>query len=403
MSHHFIQNIEYIKNPKYKDSYDPIFSEADNEYVFRMTTDIDELLQSSHIQGTKPQVVQGLIKNKMLALQQFVSDKSKGNMELQEALTLAVEVATTYLVEYIEFTYNPGFKAKKSLVASSQLDSLKENGYLELSFGNNPDFEAWRAQLLEQARAKYHGLEDWRGANSMSFHEQGYQIIEQFVRQNQILELISAYKGMDMELEYAAWDYAHFRQKWFRVSDDINSMNPTNYYHYDADVNVAKMLVYLTDVSLKDGPFRFVKGSNTEKRSVCVTALNHGLERGTNKKLKVYNKLYPRTLWNERKDLLMKFPIAFMGATHFGDDLHAQNPLTKYLLDKTEIFVRPAGSAILFDGFAGVHAGGNAAEGERLAVQIAFKRKDNGIKQLKKDLNRFKMKAKYSLKSLIKA
>jgi len=403
MSHHFIQDIDYIGNPKYKDSFSAVFSDEDNEYIFSLVKGVDDLLRVAQAEGTKPATTQAAIKSKMSSLQQFVEGKADKDKELLDALTLAIEEATNYLIGYAELTHNPGFRARQSRIDPGQLDFLSQNGYLELSFDTDPAFDNWRMKLLEQARTKYGSMEDWRGANPMNFNDEGYQIIEKFIRQNQVLELISAYKGMDMEMEYAAWDYAHFRQKWFRVSDDINSMNPTNYYHYDADVNVAKMLIYLTDVTLKDGPFRFVKGSNKEPRSLCVTALNHGLERGTNKKLKIYNKLYPRTLWNERKDLLMKFPVAFMGATHFGDDLYVENPLTKYLLEKTEVFVRPAGSAVLFDGFAGVHAGGNAAEGERLAVQVAFKRKDTGLKQFKKELNRIKMKTKYAIKSLTKA
>lgn len=64
-----------------------------------------------------------------------------------------------------------------------------------------------------------------------------------------------------------------------------------------------------------------------------------------------------------------------MGTTHFGDDLAENSPLSNHLLNNTVTFIRPKGTAVLFDGFNGIHAGGNADKGERLAVQIAFRRK----------------------------
>ncbi len=86
--------------------------------------------------------------------------------------------------------------------------------------------------------------------------------------------------------------------------------------------------------------------------------------------------LYGRGLFLYRKDLLMKFPVSFMGTTHFGDDLAENSDLSRYLLANTIVFTKPKGTVVLFDGFRGIHAGGNADTGERLAVQVAFIQKN---------------------------
>ena len=65
----------------------------------------------------------------------------------------------------------------------------------------------------------------------------------------------------------------------------------------------------------------------------------------------------------------MKFPKAFRGTTHFGDDLIEGSALSDYLLDRTITFTEKQGTAVLFDGFLGIHAGNNANQGERLAIQ----------------------------------
>ena len=84
---------------------------------------------------------------------------------------------------------------------------------------------------------------------------------------------------------------------------------------------------------------------------------------------------FSQNLFRNGRSLLMQFPTCFIGSTHFGDHLVEESELSRYLLDNTVVFTRPAGSCIVFDGFLGVHAGGNPLSGERLAVQIGFARR----------------------------
>jgi hypothetical protein len=83
-------------------------------------------------------------------------------------------------------------------------------------------------------------------------------------------------------------------------------------------------------------------------------------------------------------DVLASFPDSFVGSTHFGDYLDKDSILAQYLIQNTVDFTRKSGSAILFNGNLGVHAGGNPISGDRLIVQFGFQNKRSKVGRIKK-------------------
>lgn len=385
MEKHFIQNIDYVNNQYFikGNILNSNFSKSDNIKLLELINRIDTIASflinsSSQNYDKKFNEYAGECIDQIFRL---LAERSKGDLELKETLLSIHSEAIKLVKKHIRiFSENNDYDTEKvlnSLGSKSKdyIDSLNEQGYLEFSFDLTPEFLSWSHQQLDKARKTYENESDWRGGNSYDINSEEYKYIEKFIRDNNITEIISEYKKMDMQLYYAAWDYSHNRQKWFRNNHEYNYLSPTNYYHFDADPDVAKMLIYLSDVGEGDGPFKFVKGSNTMPRSIYLTYIFYAIDTLVSPKFKKSDNLYGRGLFLYRKDFLLKFPECFMGSTHFGDDVIDGSDLSHYLLNNTTTFTRKKGSAVLFDGFSGIHAGGNAFTGERLAIQVAFKRK----------------------------
>jgi len=182
-----------------------------------------------------------------------------------------------------------------------------------------------------------------------------------------------------MENKYLAWDYNHHSELWYKNGNGVSKISLTNYYHLDAKPEVAKMMVYHSDVSSEDGSFRYVAGSHRLHRSLFITGLHLGVDKKVNGLVDGPPTLYNRNAFTLKRDLLIQFPKAFLGSTHFGDDLIEGSDLSSYLIKNTVSFLGKAGKCIVFDGYLGVHAGGNPSSGERLAVQVGYIQKNKNI------------------------
>jgi len=108
---------------------------------------------------------------------------------------------------------------------------------------------------------------------------------------------------------------------------------------------------------------------------------------------------FKNNIFTTRTDILSQFPDAFIGSTHFGDFLHRDSDTTKLLLDESVVFTRKRGTLIIFDGGMGVHSGGNAHGGERLAIQIGYRKKLTIKKDILKQTKELARKVKHKVAS----
>jgi hypothetical protein len=339
------------------------------------------------------------------AMHSFISIRSVNNQTLQQCLQGCVECARNYIFNYYIYNVDNQMKYKKNitnLYSSEKLKDLELNGYVEYSIENSELFESESQLLLDYARFHYREKDDWRSSAFMdpsTFPESKiFKLIQKFIDENRIFELVSDYMDSNLELAWAFPNYSHHRQKWFRIKEH-ETISPTNYYHLDKDKNMIKILIYLTDVSDQDGPFKYVKGSNLWKASICTFALHYGIDFNVNKLLIGEESNFKNNIFTARADILSEFPDAFIGSTHFGDFLKRDSDITKLLLNESVVFTRKRGTLIIFDGGMGVHSGGNAYGGERLAIQIGYRKKlaiKRGTLKQAKELAR---KIKYNVAS----
>jgi hypothetical protein len=207
--------------------------------------------------------------------------------------------------------------------------------------------------------------------------------IQRAIINNGVLEAASVYLGRPMQFVYAALDYSHEEQDWYKgcYADIGLPTSRTVYMHFDADSEMMKAMFYLRDVDASGGPFRYVRGSHRWRRSAVQCALDKAFDEqqadvfpleadGLDYSLGYYR---PRYKLPEYRRGLMALPSALRGSTHFGDDVLDGSALSEGLLSQEETFIGPAGTLVLFDGSRGIHRGSQVARGERWAIQIGMR------------------------------
>lgn len=178
-----------------------------------------------------------------------------------------------------------------------------------------------------------------------------------------------------MVLYYIGLDYAHERQYWYKncYGDSGIGTAQTAYAHFDAGQAIPKMMAYLSDVTINTGPFTVVRQSNLADKSFFLGHLHAAMDRilwGAIEK--PAEDTYYRPPFKHQREILLSFPKAFQGSTHFGDDLVDGTEGSDALLKDMEPVVGSCGTACVFDGYRTIHSGGLVREGERLALQIGF-------------------------------
>ena len=148
--------------------------------------------------------------------------------------------------------------------------------------------------------------------------------------------------------------------------------------HFDADRDVLKAMLYLTDVGSENGPFSFIPGSHQWARSSLVCAIHKGFDQAQwqvfqwpdNRQSYYYR---PRFKLREQRPDTLALPPRLRGSTHFGDDILDGSPLSQELLRREHVFTAPSGTITLFDGSQGVHRGGLVRDGARWVIQIGLR------------------------------
>ena len=265
------------------------------------------------------------------------------------------------------------------------LDAFRRDGFWETSMQGLAR-RVWRGTWIERATLRDRAMRDPSRLTALALHfaSPAVTAIRKAVREADLEALISAYLGRPVALHYASLEYAHAGQTWFKGCYAAKGFgdSKTVYMHLDADAATIKALFYLHDVSEKDGPFSFVRGSHRWSRSPFRVAIQKGFDQASTTTFPMtpngldYQQGYyrPRFQNADYKTGMMALPRALRGSTHFGDDVLDGSELSDALLRDEHTFIAPADTMVLFDGSQGIHRGSlTAAGGERWALQLAFK------------------------------
>jgi len=309
--------------------------------------------------------------------------------ELRRTTKQAIDRACQFLVDQVVFDRRrAGTPTDPKTLPSSPaefVEDLRTRGYHQCPVNPSLAASVWRRTWWERSvlRRRAQVSPGRHCAIPLDAFSPATASIQQALQSEGILSAVSQYMGCEMEWLYAALDFSHHRQNWYKdcYADSALPTAKTVYMHFDADPDIVKAMLYLSNVDAAAGPFRYVRGSHQWQRSPFLFALHKGFDveqtklfpmetDGLDYKLGYYR---PRFFLKDHRRDLLTLPSAFRGTTHFGDDIVDESALSHRLLAAEETFLGPPGTLIVFDGSAGIHRGSQVESGERWAVQIAMR------------------------------
>jgi len=180
------------------------------------------------------------------------------------------------------------------------------------------------------------------------------------------LPAFGAYSGKKLGLLRLAVQVNTERETRLRFGEiDAQGLPPnkTDYFHLDSnDWPSVKALIYLSEVELDQGPFRFVKGSHRAMGDFEASV------RKTNDKL------------GQSAEHFLSLPPEFGQHANFGGYINETTPGAAELLAKEMALCDGRSDLALFDN-SGVHRGGFVRSGARFMLQCQFWHADRMIER----------------------
>ncbi len=194
-----------------------------------------------------------------------------------------------------------------------------------------------------------------------------------------VLDAVSAYTGRRTQVYGLALELSVPQSTWWRNAIDGLERPPhTLYAHLDETIACPKAIVYLTDVTERNGPTGSYPGAY---EALQLNPLQELVGRvigvvGTrpDSLLKThYAKQYHQSMNSENfRRHFMRLPSALRFNSHLGWDVMPGSEAEMLLARSERKLTGPAGTFIAFDGARLLHRGGLMETGERVALQVIF-------------------------------
>lgn len=204
-------------------------------------------------------------------------------------------------------------------------------------------------------------------------------ILNRDFRAQGVLDAVSAYAGRPMTVTGLALELSVPQATWWRNAILNLPRSPnTLYAHLDESVVYPKSIVYLTDVTEKQGPTSCYPAAY---ESMHLGVLQELVGRvvgtvggGANSQLRpYYDKQYHQSVNSEKfRRHFMRLPAALRFNSHLGWDVMPDSAWEMSLMGTEHKMLGAAGTFIAFDGARLLHRGGLMQEGERVALQVIF-------------------------------
>lgn len=194
--------------------------------------------------------------------------------------------------------------------------------------------------------------------------------------------IMTNYMGYKMHVTGCSHEMSTPKAAWWKNDFSAYKKPPkTAYYHYDESFQSPKAIVYLTDVTAKNGPVRIIHHSED---FFGLTPLQFLIGRiigkiGRNKESKIkhlFNHKYHQTFGCKNYiKYFNKLPDNLKFNSHFGWDVIPSSALEKKIISKEKVILGDKGTSLIFDGTKLLHRGGLIDEGERIVLQVIFEKK----------------------------
>lgn len=194
-----------------------------------------------------------------------------------------------------------------------------------------------------------------------------------------VLTSLSVIQRKPIRVVGAALELSVPESTWWKLPADARDWPATLYAHVDRSVEAPKSIIYLTDVSVENGPTacypRVYENLNISGIQDLVGRCLESVGTSANSSLRDYYDLRGQPLLNERfRSHFMKLPKSVRFNSHFGWDVMPRTPLEEFVASHEKKVIGPAGTALVFDGGHLLHRGGLIESGERVVLQVIFGR-----------------------------
>lgn len=254
--------------------------------------------------------------------------------------------------------------------ATPHLDALLRDGIVPLRMRPDERAEVERAAqpYLDRLEAHRRGIErgrrhygdgqiDTTRASAPELHA----TVERLLTETGILASVRAYVGSRAEVRKVTVQMNDEWDDYWRAPFEARRipLPETAFFHVDNTYGVVKVILYLSEVTPTSGPFSYVPGTHR----ISLGAVEGLLLRVTDIWLDD---------WPEHAALLLSLPRRLRRRAKFGDDIPADAPWGRWLLDHEKFVTSSDGDMLLFD-VMGIHRGGMIRKGERRILQIMMR------------------------------
>jgi len=209
------------------------------------------------------------------------------------------------------------------------------------------------------------------------------KILNNDFKSSGIISEVSKYMGCEYEVSGCSLELSTSKATWWKkIYPEYDKFPKTTYFHFDESIQNPKALVYLNSVDESNGVFSINKDY---KKYVSISPIQKLIGRAirrvgkdeNSKLIQLYKKDRKQVFECEklRKDF-SKLPDELLFNSHFGWDIIPDSKLENILLSDEIKFNGCEGTAIIFDGGNTLHRGGLVNEGERIALQLIFSKKE---------------------------
>jgi hypothetical protein len=206
------------------------------------------------------------------------------------------------------------------------------------------------------------GFKDGQILLDETSHAAIYDAVAAVFDQAHIFDVAQAYARTPVKLAGIAVQVntaATTARKYVSIDAEGIPKKKTQYLHIDSSGwPHHKVLIYLNDVGLDEGPFRYIVGSHRMLDDFELAV------RKTNDKLRIPPRLF------------MALPEAFRQLADFGDNMDPDSAEAGELLRRERaLYDDQRSDLVLFD-YHGVHRGGFVRQGARRILQVNFAARD---------------------------
>jgi ectoine hydroxylase-related dioxygenase (phytanoyl-CoA dioxygenase family) len=223
-----------------------------------------------------------------------------------------------------------------------------------------------------------------RAVTTPRFNSPLWRAIKTAVHEAGIIDVLSELKQNRMTLLGAGLEFSSPDQHWYQnIYSDVGLPDsPFQYLHFDEGYCLPKAMIYVTPVADSNGPTRAIPGSNLWEVSETRLRMHRALDRIVGDrygKLNAAGNYRPTARRPELRSIFMQLPRAIRGSSHFGDDVLPGTSVANALQGLEIPFLSVGGQALVFDGPHLLHRGSLVRTGERMALQVAFRNRNEAI------------------------